>query len=173
MPVKKPAPDYSHREEKTILTWAAPARQYKKRSRDYFTTIAAIIFLISIILIFFKEWFLIISIWAFGFFAYVLATVKPPETQHQVTTFGIRTNNKIFRWPELINFWFSTKWNQTILHINTVHFFPGQLLLILPKELTQEKLKNILLKYLVHEKPEPTWVDKASDWLQAKIPLEQ
>ena len=40
---------------KTLLKWQAPIRPFKKRDREYYTTIAAIVFLLAVILLFLKE----------------------------------------------------------------------------------------------------------------------
>ncbi|MFH1289766.1 MAG: hypothetical protein ABIH88_03565, partial [Patescibacteria group bacterium] len=60
---------------KTLLSWKAPSRVFKRRDKDYFTTLGSIVFLVIIILFFLKEWFLILAIIAFAFVTYVLATV--------------------------------------------------------------------------------------------------
>ena len=44
---------------KVMLEWQAPARPFRKKSKEAITTIGAILILIGIILIFLKEWFLI------------------------------------------------------------------------------------------------------------------
>jgi hypothetical protein len=86
--------------EKVVLEWTAPARPYKKRSREFYTTILSIAFLLGIILLLLKEFLLIGVIIAFAFLSYVLSTHKPEDVAHQVTTKGIRTDNKLFEWPE-------------------------------------------------------------------------
>src|SRR3989344_2790499 len=76
------------KEIKTLLNWRSPSRPFKKRSRDYFTTIAAIVFLIGVILLFIKEFLLIGVILALMFVSYVLATVPPEEVEHEISTEG-------------------------------------------------------------------------------------
>ena len=50
---------------------------------------------------------------------------------------------------------------------------PNQLLLLYDEKTTKkEQLKELLDRYLFYEKPEKTVIDKASEWLQKKIPLE-
>src|SRR3989344_7077773 len=78
-------------ELKTLLKWEAAVRPFKKRDREYYTTIAAIVFLLAVILLFLKEWLLIAVMAALMFVAYVLATVPPESVEHELNTRGIVT----------------------------------------------------------------------------------
>jgi hypothetical protein len=156
---------------KTLLSWEAPVRVFKKREREYFTTIAAIVFLLIIILLFIEEWMLIILIIALTFLAYIMATVEPPKVDHKVTNRGIITGGRRYNWSELGRFWFEKKWDQTVLHIESMVQFPSQLMLLLGKT-NQDQVKKILSQYLLFEEPEKTWVDNASSWLSRRVPLE-
>lgn len=159
-------------EEKTLLLWKSPARLHKKRSREFFTTIGSMVFLLSIILAFFKEFLAILATWSVAFFAYVLAATKPETVDHALTTRGVKTEKNKYRWGELARFWFEEKWGETILYIETFRAFPGRLMMILG-ETPKEKVKQILVKKIPYDKPEATFVDKASKWLQEKVPLEE
>jgi len=155
---------------KTLVEWKAPVRPFKKRDREYFTTIGAIVFLLAVILFFLKEWILIAVIIALVFVSYILATVQPEEVEHKITNRGIITGGKTYRWEELFRFWFTEKWGQKILNISTVVRFPGRLTLLLG-EANQEQVKKILSDYLPFEEPEKTWADNASSWLSRQVPL--
>ena len=159
-------------EEKLLYRWKAPVRPFKKRDREYYTTIAAIAFLIIIILGFLREFLLIAVVVAFAFVSYVLAAVKPEETEHQLTSRGIRTANKLYRWSDLRRYWFSEKYGQAMVMIQTVVLFPGQLLMLLSGT-DKEKVRKILNERLPYEQPEQTFLDKSADWLSKKVPLEK
>ncbi len=159
-------------ELKTLLTWKSPARPFKKRDREYFTTIGAIVFLLAVILLFLKEWLLIAVIIALMFVAYILSSVPPEETEHKITTRGVFTGNRHYDWENLNKFWFSERWKQAILHVETKLRFPGQLTVLLG-ETDKEEIEKALSKYLTLEQPEPTWMDNAADWLAKKVPLEK
>jgi len=164
-PVDRPEP------LKIFLAWKAPVRPFKKRSREYFTTIGAMVFLLMIILLFLQEWFLIIVMMALTFLAYIMATVAPQTTEHKITNRGIITGGKRYFWPQLGRFWFSEKWNQPMLKIENFAGLPRHLVLLID-HLEKRKIKEILSKYLLFEEPEKTWVDKASHWLSRRVPLE-
>jgi len=156
---------------KDLLAWKAPARPFKPRNREYYTTIAAIVFLLAIILLFMREWVLIGVIISMSFVAYVLSSVPPEEIENKITTRGLVSGGKRYDWNLLYRFWFTQKWGNEILNIETKLAFPRRLMFIVDKS-AKEKIKSLVEKYLIFEKPEKTFMDKASAWLQAKVPLE-
>jgi len=162
-PIAKPV-------EKTLLTWKSPARPFKKRGREFFTTAGSIIFLLCIVLVFIKEFLLVMALIAFAFFMYVLNTVHPEEVEHKITNLGIIFMNKFYPWESLGRFWFETKWQEVVV-IEHYGGLPTRLTLLLGKQ-KQEDIKKILQKYLLLEKPELGQAEKMGQWLQEKVPLE-
>jgi len=157
---------------KVLLQWKAPMRPFKKRDREFFTTMGSIALLLIVILLFLKEWFLILTIIALVFVAYILGTVQPEEVEHRITNRGINTGKRTYRWEELGRFWFSQRWDQKILHVETLVRFPRRLMLLLG-EISQDQFEKILSQYLPLEEPEKTWMDNASEWLSRRVPLER
>lgn len=155
-----------------VLTeWTSPARPYKHRTREFYTTILSIAFLLGVILLLLKEFLLIGVIMAFAFLSYVLATHQPENVTHQISEAGITTDHKLYKWDELTQFWFKKQWDQEVLYCKTVKPLPGVILLvILPDQ--KNKLVSLLADHLPQETPTDSFVDKASRWLGQKIPLE-
>jgi hypothetical protein len=159
------------RELKTLLTWKAPVRPFKRRDKEFWTTAGSIAFLLAVILFFIKEWLLIIVIIAVMFVYYVLSNVQPEKIEHSITNRGIRFATKDYLWENLDQFWFSEKFGQKILNVETNLAFPGRLQLLLGKT-TEKQVKDVLIKYLREETPEPTILEKTTDWFSEKVPLE-
>lgn len=159
-------------EEHALFSWKSPERLHKARGREFYTTVGAFVFLLSIITIFFKEFLLMFTIWAFAFVAFVMSRIEPSETEHSLTTRGVKTGKNKYRWGELMRFWFEDKWGQTILHVDTLLGFPRRLIILLGNT-PKEQVKEILVKRIPYDKPEDTFVDKATKWLQEKVPLEE
>jgi len=157
---------------KVLLTWRSPSRLFKRLSRERFATIGAIVFLVGIILVFLKEWFLIAVIIALAFFSYILSQVKPEEVEHQITNKGIVTSGRTYLWQQLLRFWFEGEGDQTILLIDGLDRIPFRLLLLLGGQ-NKETIKKILASYLPEEKPEKTWIDRSGEWITRQIPLEK
>lgn len=172
MKTNQPIPVVNQPEpEKNLYTWQAPARLYKKRTREFYSTVAALVILLSIILLFAKELLLIAVIGSFGFVSYVLASVEPESIEHTLTNRGLRTHHKLYRFQEISRYWWEEKWHQHLLHIETPGQFPNKVLLLLG-EGDKNKIEDIIGTYVIMDKPEPTWLDRAANWLQEKVPLE-
>ncbi len=162
--VPKPLP------EETILDWYAPSRPFKKRTRQYYSTVAIIVILISMILFFAGQFLPIAVVISVAFLAYVLSVVPPGMVKHALTTFGIRVEGTLYYWDEMGRFWMTQKYGQPLLHIEVMRF-PGRITLLLG-DISEADMTEILSEVLLNQKPEPTFYDKAADWIQEKIPLE-
>jgi hypothetical protein len=168
----KPAPAEIPHTLETLLVWSAPSRLFRKRNKEYFTTILAIAFLFITILVVMREWLLILVIVALVFVNYVMGSVAPERVEHKLTNRGLETGDKKYPWAKLARFWLETKWDQKVLYVDTKLKFPRRLVLLLG-ETSEQKIKEIMLQYLPLDEPEPTWMDNASRWLSQKIPLEK
>lgn len=156
--------------EQTVLIWQAPSRPFKKRNRQYYTTIVAIVFLISLILFFAGQFLPIAVVISVAFLAYVLSAVPPTTTEHRITTYGIRVDNVLYYWEELGRFWFEEKFGQPLVQVEVAKF-PGRLTLLL-NEVTQDAMRELLSEVLLEEKPKETFFDSSARWLQEHIPLD-
>jgi hypothetical protein len=160
-------------EEKTVIRWKSPGWAFKQRSREYFTTIGAMVILVTIILLFVREFLFVAVVWAGAFLVYSFASVKPDLVEHEITTRGLKTGEKFYRWDILGRFWFGEKHEARMLMVETGLSFPSRLIMLLAPPATEEKVKDVLRRYLLNETPAPSFVDKASDWLVKKVPLEE
>jgi len=154
-----------------LLAWTSPSRLFKKRDKEYFTNVGAIVFLLIIILVFAREFLLIAAVVSVVFVIYVLSTVPPEEVEHHITNLGIESVGHYYRWEELAEFWFEEQWGQTMLVVKPMY---GTRIIILLGSVNQKKVRDLLTEHLpFREKPEKTWVDNAATWLSEKVPLEK
>lgn len=160
-------------EIKTLLSWEAPARPFRKKERSYYTTIAILAILITLIVFFWLQDFLLIGvILALAFVAYVLAFVPPHRITYKISTQGITIGEDFYFWHFLDAFWFKEKEKQKILHIQTRLRFPAQLMIVLGDQ-EEEKVKKIVSRFLPYvEVPYKSWLEKWSESLQKHFPLE-
>lgn len=159
-------------EQKVILTWKSPSRPFKKRDKEFFTTIGAIVFLIAVILFLLKEFLLIGVILALMFVVYVLSTTEPETVEHSITKGGLVSIGQIYKWDELSAFWFTERWGQTILTVSSKLKQWGRVIILVPKEL-KEKVKDEIQAHLIFKEiPEKNWLDNAAEWLSKKVPFE-
>lgn len=157
---------------KTLLSWTAPSRPFRKKDRSYYTTIATIVTLLILIALLAREFLLVGVLMALTFVAYVLGFVAPQDVDYKISTQGVTIGDHFYFWQELDSFWFNEKEGHKILNILTHLRFPGQLMLILGSE-DEEKVKNMVAKYLpFHEIAPRSLVDKWAEGLVKHFPLE-
>lgn len=160
-------------EIKTLMSWEAPSRPYKKKDRSYYTTII-ILTVFSILAVFFwlQSVLLMAVIASLAFVAYVLAFVPPHNITYRISTQGITIGEDFYFWHFLDAFWFKEKEKQKVLHIQTRLRFPAQLMLILDGG-DEEKIKKLMARFLPYvEVPYKSWMEKWSESLQKHFPLE-
>lgn len=158
-------------EPEVYLTWSSPARLFKKRNAEFYKTIGAIVFLLTIILVFASEFVLVLAMLSIVFLVYVLSTVPPENVEHRITNLGIESAGHYYRWEEIAEFWFDAQWEQVLLVLRPMF---GPRTTILMGEQKKDAVREILAKHIPYrEHPEKTWMDNASSWLSSKIPLEQ
>lgn len=159
------------KDEEVYATWSSPSRLFKKRDREFFVNIFAIVFLLSVILVFVREFVLIATVLSIVFLIYVLSTVPPEEMRHRVTSLGIESGGHFYRWEECADFWFEEQWGQTML---VLRLFMAPRVIILLGDQPKDKLREYVAKYIPYrEQPDRTWVDNAARWISEKIPLEK
>lgn len=161
-------------EIKTLLSWDAPSRPFRKKDRSYYTTLAIIVILLVLLLFLVKEFLLIATLLSLAFVAYVLAFVPPHNINYRVSTQGVTIGEDFYFWHFLDAFWFTKKESSIILHIQTRLRFPTQLMMVLnTSEADEEKVKKTVARFLPFvEVPRKTWLEKWSEGLQKHFPLE-
>lgn len=157
---------------RTLLSWVAPSRPFRKKDRSYYTTIAIIVIILILISLLAREIILIGVLLAFTFVVYVLAFVSPEDVEYKISTQGITIGDHFYFWGDLNSFWFSQKEGYRLVHILTHLHFPGQLMLLLGDQ-DEGEIKNTLAKYLPFQEIAPkSFIDKWAESLQKHFPLE-
>ncbi len=157
---------------RTLLLWKAASRPFRKKDRSFYTTVAILVLLTSMIFFLAGEKILVGAIFALGFLVYVLNFIPPEDVDYKISTQGVTIGDHFYHWQELDSFWFSEKDGHKLLHVLTRLNFPGVLLLVLGNQ-DEDEIKNICAEYLpFHEIAPKTMVEKWSDSLQKHFPLE-
>jgi len=159
-------------EEKVKMEWEAPERAFKERDRDFWVTIIAILVLVSVILFFVKEFFLIIALISVLFLYYVMSTVQPGLTKYKITNRGIYFGDKKYEWDLLSRFWFKKNLSSEMVNFETVLRFPRQVSLVIRPE-DKEQIKEIIVKKIPLIEYSPNFVDKLTKWFIVRLPLEK
>lgn len=157
---------------RTLVSWKAPSRPYRKKERSYYTTVVLLILLVSLIAFLWGERLLIGALLALGFLVYVLNHTPPGEIDYKISTQGIIIGDHFYHWEELDSFWFSEKEGIKILNVLTKFRFPG-LLMMVSGDTPEDELKVICARFLpFHEIAPKSTLEKWSESLQKNFPLE-
>jgi len=160
-----------NQQEEVYASWSSPSRLFKKRDKEFFINIFAIVFLLSVILVFVREFVLIATVLSIVFLIYVLSTVPPEEVNHRVTNLGIESAGHFYRWEECADFWFEEQWGQ---HMLVLRLFMAPRVIILLGSQPKDKMREYVAHHIpFREQPDRTWVDNAARWITEKIPLEK
>lgn len=157
-----------------VYSWDAPVRAYKRKPAGVIRFYIAVALLLSLLVVFFKEYILVIPIWSVLFLAYVLTITPPHITRHDITKFGIRTNGKTYLWEELSHFYFIRKFDYAILVLFDRNLYHAPSYLVLPDKATHAKVFEILSNHIIYvEKPQKTLTDRMAEWLTTLMPEEE
>jgi len=167
-PVTAPSDLY---EEKVWFEWSAPERAYQKKNRDFWVTAIAILILVSVILIFIKEFFLIMALISVLFLYYTLSAVPPGLVNNKVTNWAVYFGELRYEWADLQKFWFKNNLSNLTINFETNLRFPRMVSLVINPE-DQEKLKEIVVKKIPLLESSPTFVDRLTKWFASRLPLE-
>jgi hypothetical protein len=159
--------------EETLVEWQAPARPFRPRKRQFFSTVVIIAILVSLILFFAGQVLPVAVVISVVFLVYVTAMIPPQTVKYKMTNYGIYVEKEAFSWLSMGRFWFDTQSGQRVMEIE-LYRFPGRLTFVLVDGQTprEEDLEKVLSEVLIKEKPELTTYEKIANWLQEKIPLE-
>lgn len=159
--------------EETLVTWEAPSRPFKKRNKQFFSTVFIIAVLVALILFFAGQVLPVALVISVVFLVYVTAMIPPQNVSVKLTNYGFYIDKEAYAWYEMGRFWFEKKQGFDTLQIELGRF-PNRLSLVLLEGVTpsKENLELVLSEVLLKEKPKPTAFEKASLWLSDKIPLE-
>ncbi|KKT77440.1 MAG: hypothetical protein UW73_C0020G0012 [Microgenomates group bacterium GW2011_GWB1_44_8] len=156
--------------ERTILEWKAPVRVYKKRTKRFWMTALIMVFLFGVIAVFIEGWMPLATILAFLFVFYALSANPPDLVVIQITTRGFKIGEAKYLWGECFRFWVAEKWGQKLVHVD-IGRLPGRTTFLLGDQ-HESRVKEVISKYVTYEVAKPTWLEKASDWVGKKLPME-
>lgn len=154
-----------------LFAWKAPLRAFKKRGGNVLRFYLALALLLSLIVFFFGDKILLIPIWAVLFLFYTLTITPPPEVENKIATFGVESAGVTMRWEMLSHFYFSKRFDFTVLTIVSHAPYFLHAYLIIPNEEIRSIVMRLLSEHLLfQEKPQRTITDKVIDWLSHLLP---
>lgn len=171
-PTSSPNPQ-QYSSVKTLLSWTAPGRPFRKKGRQFYLTSLLIMLLVEIILFLFSQYLLMLVVVSLVFVSFALATVPPRDFNYRISSEGITIEDHFFLWQELYDFYFKKKEGVEVLHVRTHSMIPGELIITLGT-IDKEHVKSVLLPYLPYrEIIKSSFMEKSADWLAKNFPLEK
>lgn len=158
---------------KTLLSWSAPGRPFKKRSKQFYLNALLIAVLLEVILFLFSQYMLMFLVVSLVFLGFAFASSPPKNFHYRISNQGIMVEDHFYIWHELYDFYFRRRQGEDILYVRTEDFFPGALIIPLG-DLHKDQLKQALIQFLpLREVVKPSFMDKSADWLSKNFPLER
>ncbi len=170
-------PAHSHPEQhydiRTLISWSAPGRPFKKKTRHFYLSSILILFFFEVILFLFSQYELMIAAIALAFLAFSLSLVPPHDFHYKITTEGIKVEDYFYIWGELYDFFFKRINGVDVLIVRTQDLLPGELMISMGN-ISRDHMRQVLVPYLpFREYIHPTFMEKSSDWLARNFPLEK
>lgn len=152
---------------KLLLEWSAPARPFKRRTRDFYVTILALAALFGLILFLIDGAMPVVLIIALLFLFYVMSTIEPETVAYKITEEGIKIGEDMNPWELFGRFWFSNRFGSDLLVIESTNL-GGRTEIVLTKAI-KPQVEETLSKYLVYEEVPASLIDKASNWFSKRV----
>ncbi len=158
---------------RTLLSWNAPGRPFKKKTRQFYLSVLLLLFFFEVILFLFGQYELMMVLLALAFLSFALSLVPPHDFHYKITTQGIKVEDYFYIWGELYDFYFKRIEGVDVLVVRTKDLLPGELKISIG-DLSREHLRKVLVQYLpFREYIHPTFMEKSADWLASNFPLEK
>lgn len=162
-----------YQDTRTLLSWTAPGRPYKKRSKEFYVSGLVLVLLLDIILFIFSEYLLMFVVLTLYFFSVILSATPPQRYHYRISTQGIKIEDHFYIWDELYDFYFKMAEGVEIAVIRTHGIMPGELKLTLG-EVPTDHIRRVLMNYIPYrEVVRPTFMERGGEWLAKTFPLER
>ena len=148
--------------------WTAPARPFRRRTREFWVSVVTMAFVASIILFIIDGLLPVLLVISVVLLFYVLTTVKPEDIRYRVSKRGFEMGDKVMSMDNIIRFWFTKRFDNHLLVLQ-IATIPGKIEVVI-NERDKKGISRVLSKYIRHEEAPPTNMDKMANWLSERIP---
>lgn len=158
---------------RTLLSWNAPGRPFKKKGRQFYFSMILIVLLFEVVLFLFSQYELMVVIVTLAFLSAALSSIPPHDFHYKITTEGIKVEDYFYIWSELYDFYFKRIEGADILIARTQAVLPGELRISLG-DIHRDHIRKVLVRYLPYrEFVKPTFMEQSGEWLAHNFPLEK
>lgn len=165
--------NHPYSDVKTLISWSAPGRPYRKKGKEFYLSGLLIVFLIEVILFIFSEYLLMFVVVTLYFLASALAYVPPQNFHYRISTQGLKIEDHFYIWDELYDFYFKKVDHQDVLIVRSKNLLPGELKITLG-DVPPDHVRRVLIGFIPYrEIVKPTFMEKSGEWLAKNFPLER
>ncbi|MBP6913832.1 MAG: hypothetical protein KBC00_04450 [Candidatus Levybacteria bacterium] len=158
---------------RTLLSWTAPGRPWRKKGREFYASALLIFFFIEVIVFLFAQYQLMLAVAAITFLSMVLSLVPPKDFHYRISTEGVKVEDHFYIWGELYDFFFKKIDKVDTLIIRTEALIPGELRLTLGN-VSRDHTRRVLINFLPYrEVVRQTFMEKSGEWLSKNFPLDK
>jgi len=108
-------------QEKMLFSWQGPSKIDKKKKKNEVAQLILFAVILILILFLLQEIFLGIIVLLFAILYIIFEASPPLLLQCQISTIGIKVEDKYYYWPQLTQFWFESKNETRILHVRNIY----------------------------------------------------
>ncbi|MCA9386442.1 hypothetical protein KC669_00240 [Candidatus Dojkabacteria bacterium] len=104
----------------SLFEWTSAERPWEPKSKAWYVYYSLFFLVFIVYAVFRGQYLLMLMIVSFVFLWFIQGATPPEESKHIITTLGIKTLNKLFKWRSIKYFWFSLKGNYAFLHLDVI-----------------------------------------------------
>ncbi len=167
------AHDHQYNDIKTLISWSAPGRPFKKKKKEFYLNGLLIVILLNIILFIFSQYLLMFVVITLYFFSASLAYVPPQNFHFRISNQGIKIEDHFYIWDELYDFYFKKIHGVEVLIVRVESLIPFELKMPLG-DVPKDHMRRILVNFLpFREVVRSTFLERSGEWLARNFPLER
>lgn len=164
---------HEYADVRTLLSWTAPGRPWRKKGREFYLSTVLIFFFVEIIVFLFGQYALMLAVAAITFLSIVLSLVPPKDFHYRISTEGVKVEDHFYIWGELYDFYFKRIDQVDTLIVRTEALIPGELKLTLAS-VSRDHVRRVLINFLPYrEVVKQSLMEKSGDWLSKNFPLDR
>lgn len=133
-----------------LFEWSGPAHVHNHREESFFVTLFIVAVGVAFVLVLFKQYMLMLVVFALAFAIYAANKHEPQTVRYQVLTNAVKINDDQYNYSDLANFWFETVGGKTVLKISTNLRVPAYLEFVLQDQ-EREDLEEVFLEHIPYQ----------------------
>lgn len=136
-----------------MIAWETPPHEHKPRTVDWYWALGIFAVAAAALAALFSDYLFAVVILLAALSIGVYSSREPKLSRIEVSDRGIRIDNKRYQYDTLRSFWVDhgEDSGKVQLLITSNKFLMPQIVIPIPEEVSQDRVRNLLVKYLAEE----------------------